>query len=146
MTIQQIKAKLYIETVLFHYGLKANSNWMLNCPFHEDKKASMKVYPETNTVYCFAGGCEVNNLDAIDFIMKMDKSSKHEALLKAKGLVGHSKPTADKKKTMPWEQKPMPPAADGLVEYQKDFWFFFLMKRNKHFTCKCSLSYTPTIQ
>ena len=119
MTIQQIKSALSIETVLSSYGLKANSNWMLNCPFHGDKKASMKVYPETNTVYCFAGGCEANNLDVIDFIMEMDKSNKHEALVKAKSLVGHSKPGADKKKTMSWEQKPMPVAADGLVEYQK---------------------------
>ena len=119
MTIQEIKSNLPIETVLSSYGLKANSNKMLNCPFHSDKKASMKIYPETNTVYCFAGSCEANNLDTIDFIMEMDKSNKHEAITKAKGMIGHSKPTTDKKKTMAWEQKPMPVAADGIVDYQK---------------------------
>ena len=87
MTIQQIKSDLSIEKVLAHYGLKANSNWMLCCPFHPDKKPSMKVYPKTNTVYCFAGNCEVNNLDAIDFIMEMDKTDKHQALLKAQKLI-----------------------------------------------------------
>ena len=62
---------------------------MLCCPFHTDKKASMKVYPDTNTVYCFAGSCEVSNLDVIDFIMQMDKTGKHEAIVKAKGLVSN---------------------------------------------------------
>ena len=88
MTIKEVKSKLTIETVLSSYGLKSNSNNMLCCPFHADKKASMKVYPKTNTVYCFAGSCEVSNLDVIDFIMQMDKSNKHEAIVKAKKLVG----------------------------------------------------------
>jgi hypothetical protein len=44
----------------------------------------MKIYPETNTAYCFAGSCEVKSVDVIDFIMKMDSSTKREAILKAK--------------------------------------------------------------
>jgi DNA primase len=83
MTIQQIKSKLSILTVLSHYGLEMDRNGMLCCPFHEDGKASMKVYEETNTVYCFAGSCKVSNLDTIDFIMQMDGSTKHEAIKKA---------------------------------------------------------------
>ncbi|MEL7428323.1 MAG: CHC2 zinc finger domain-containing protein, partial [Bacteroidota bacterium] len=88
MTIAQIKARLSIREVLSHYGLGVNRNGMVNCPFHSDRKASMKVYDETNTVYCFAGGCEVSYLDVIDFIMKMDGSSKRAAIMKAKELVG----------------------------------------------------------
>jgi DNA primase len=60
---------------------------MLKCPFHNDGKASMKIYPETNTAYCFAGSCQIKSLDSIDFIMQMDKSTKHEALKKAKSLI-----------------------------------------------------------
>jgi hypothetical protein len=48
----------------------------------------MKIYPETNTAYCFAGSCEVKSVDVIDFIMKMDSSTKREAILKAKSLIG----------------------------------------------------------
>ncbi|MEL7119640.1 MAG: hypothetical protein AAFO07_09370 [Bacteroidota bacterium] len=51
MTIPQIKSKLSILTVLSHYSLEMNSNHMLKCPFHEDEKASMKIYPETDTVF-----------------------------------------------------------------------------------------------
>jgi len=85
MTIQQIKAQLSIEKVLSHYGLKANNTGILKCPFHDDQKASMKVYAQTNTVYCFAGGC-VGSLDTIDFIWKKQGGTKHKAIVKAKSL------------------------------------------------------------
>jgi DNA primase len=88
MSIKEIKAKLGILTVLNHYGLSPGKNKMIRCPFHEDQKASMKVYEETGTVYCFAGSCKQSSLDVIDFIMQMDGSSKHEAILKAKGMIG----------------------------------------------------------
>ena len=84
MTIPEIKNRLSILTVLSHYDLTPNSNGMIKCPFHEDTKASMKVYPETNTVYCFGGSCRVSNLDVIDLIMQLDGSTKREAILKAK--------------------------------------------------------------
>jgi DNA primase len=60
MTIPEIKSALSIQTVLAHYGLEPSAKGALQCPFHQDGKASMKIYPETNTVYCFAGSCEVN--------------------------------------------------------------------------------------
>ena len=88
MTIQEIKSHLSIETVLSHYQLKPDLNGMLCCPFHNDKKASMKIYDKTNTAYCFAGSCEVESVDVIDFILKMDKCTKREAILKAKDLIG----------------------------------------------------------
>ncbi len=47
MEIQNIKQRLKIETVLNHYGLKANRNNMLKCPFHEEKDPSLKIYPNT---------------------------------------------------------------------------------------------------
>jgi DNA primase len=90
MTIQEIKARLSIEQVLRHYGITINRNGHIQCPFHDDKKASMKVYLETNTAFCFAGSCPTHehSVDVIDFIMHMEKCSKHEAILKAKDLAG----------------------------------------------------------
>jgi DNA primase len=84
MTIPEIKSTLSIQTVLASYGLTPGKGNSLKCPFHQDGKASMKIYPETNTAYCFAGSCEVKSVDVIDFIMKMDSSTKREAILKAK--------------------------------------------------------------
>ena len=76
MTIKEIKTRLTIKTVLAHYGLVSNRNGMLNCPFHSDKKSSMRVYEKTNTVYCFASSCQVESADVIDFIMHKEKCSK----------------------------------------------------------------------
>ena len=92
MTIPDIKKRLSILQVLTHYGIELGKNNMIPCPFHADEKPSMKIYPETNTVFCFAGNCEVQNLDVIDFIMTMDKSRKHEAIEKAKKLIGDVSP------------------------------------------------------
>jgi DNA primase len=88
MTIPAIKSTLPITTVLAHYGLEAGKGSSMKCPFHQDGKASMKIYPETNTAYCFAGSCEVKSVDVIDFIMRMDNTTKREAILKAKDLIG----------------------------------------------------------
>jgi len=52
MKITEIKAKLSVLQVLSHYGLPINRGHV-NCPFHNDKTPSMRVYAETNTVYCF---------------------------------------------------------------------------------------------
>ena len=92
MEIQEIKQQLTIGQVLEHYGLKANRNKMLCCPFHDDKTPSMQVYTETNTVFCFSSNCKLHGkaIDQIDFILHHEKCTKHEAILKAKTLIGNT--------------------------------------------------------
>jgi DNA primase len=94
MEISKIKEQLSLATVLAHYSLKPDRNSMLCCPFHPDKTPSLQVYPQTNTVYCFSGNCKTHgkSLDVIDFIMHKENLSKHEAILKAKELTGHTAP------------------------------------------------------
>jgi DNA primase len=95
MEITEIKAQLTIAQVLDHYGLKANPSKMLHCPFHNDKTPSMQVYPETNTVHCFSSNCKLHGraIDVIDFIMHHEGITKHEAIMKAKELIGYSEPS-----------------------------------------------------
>ena len=90
MKIQEIKEQLKMSTVLAHYGLKQNRNKHIHCPFHDDKTPSMRVYEDTNTVYCFSGNCDTHghSLDVIDFVMKIEQASKHNAILKCKDLLG----------------------------------------------------------
>lgn len=90
MEIQEIKQRLSILQVLFHYNLKPDRNKRIRCPFHDDKTPSMQVYPETNTVYCFSSNCKLNgkSIDSIDFIMNKEGCTKHEAILKAKTMMG----------------------------------------------------------
>ncbi|MCA2950811.1 CHC2 zinc finger domain-containing protein [Microcystis sp. M112S1] len=95
MEISEIKASLTIAQVLDHYGLKPDKNHRLCCPFHDDKTPSMQVYTETNTVHCFSSNCKLHGkaVDVIDFIMHHEGITKHEAILKAKELIGYSEPS-----------------------------------------------------
>ena len=90
MTIQEIKAQLTMARVLSHYNLSPNKQNMLCCPFHPDKTPSMQIYPATNTAFCFSSNCQLQgkSIDTIDFILYKEQCSKHEALLKAKVLLG----------------------------------------------------------
>jgi DNA primase len=94
MEISEIKASLTINQLLDHYGLKADKNHRLCCPFHADKTPSMQVYPETNTVHCFSSNCKLHgrSIDVIDFIMHHEGITKHEAIMKAKELIGYEEP------------------------------------------------------
>lgn len=98
MEIAEIKSRLSIGQVLEHYGIQINKNRHCLCPFHDDKNPSMQVYPETNTVHCFSGNCEHTGkaIDQIDFIMHKEKCTKHEAISKAKSLLGVTEPVKQK--------------------------------------------------
>ena len=99
MEIPEIKSRLSILEVLNHYGLKADKNNMLRCPFHEDKTPSFQIYLKTNTFCCFSSNCKAGTGDVIDFIGLKEKVSKHEAILKAGSLVtGGMKEEREKKK------------------------------------------------
>ena len=93
MEISEIKQQLNISQVLTHYNLTPDRNQMLRCPFHEDKIPSLQIYPKTNTFCCFSSNCEAGNGDVIDFIQLIEKCTKHEALTKAKELLGVTVPT-----------------------------------------------------
>ncbi len=82
MEIEEIKERLTIGRVLAHYGLEVK-NKHIHCPFHEDKTPSMRVYEETNTVYCFSGNCSTHghSLDVIEFVQRKEQCSKREAIL-----------------------------------------------------------------
>ncbi len=90
MQIPEIRARLTLSKVLTHYNWKPDGRGRMRCPFHEDKSPSMQTYPETGTVYCFAGGCRTHgrSLDVIDLIKEAEGCTKHEAILKAKQLAG----------------------------------------------------------
>jgi DNA primase len=87
MEIAEIKSRLTITEVLNHYGLKANQNNMLCCPFHKDKTPSLQIYPQTNTYCCFSSNCKAGTGDVIEFIRLMEKGNKHEAIVKAASLI-----------------------------------------------------------
>ena len=90
MEINQIKARLSILSVLSRYGLRPGASGRLGCPFHDDKTPSFQVYVETGTYCCFSTNCRAGTGDVIDFIERMERCSTHEAIVKAKAMIGHS--------------------------------------------------------
>jgi len=93
MQITEIKQNLSILEVLARYSLKPDKNHRLCCPFHKDKTPSLQVYPETNTWTCFSSNCSAGSGDQIDFIMKKESITKHEALIKATEMTGSNSST-----------------------------------------------------
>jgi len=88
MEISDIKHRLSILKVLSHYHLKPDKNQRLCCPFHPDKTPSFQVYPETGTWTCFSSNCTAGSGDQVDFIMRKEEITKHQAILKAQELIG----------------------------------------------------------
>ena len=84
MEIEQIKSSLDIREVLDHYHLRMDRWNRVCCPWHDDKRPSLQIYPKTNTWTCFSTKCGAGSGDVIEMIQRMDGSDKHTAIKKAK--------------------------------------------------------------
>lgn len=77
---RRVKELVRLTDVLARYNLAPNRAGFLHCPFHSgDRDASLKIYPDTDSWYCF--GCGEGG-DVIDFVTKMERCSFAEALKK----------------------------------------------------------------
>ena len=108
MEISEIKQRLPVLKVLSHYHLKPDRNNRLQCPFHPDKTPSFQVYTETGTWTCFSSNCPAGSGDQVDFIMKKEGITKHEAILKAQELMGETRDPGPVKTKPAEDQKPLP--------------------------------------
>ena len=118
MEITNIKNRLPILTVLSHYHLVPDKHYQIKCPFHDDDKPSMKVYPKTNTVHCFACG---KTGDVIQFIQDFEKCTKHEAILKAESFINPPTiPTPKPEKPEPKPEQPTEKPFTELFQYFKE--------------------------
>jgi DNA primase len=109
MEITRIKQQLSLKTVLDYYSLKPDKNLRLHCPFHADKTPSLQVYYKTHTAYCFSSNCKTHgkSMDVIEFILHKESCTKHEAIQKAKQLIGATEiqATASTEKNYPLPNK-----------------------------------------
>jgi DNA primase/DNA-binding MarR family transcriptional regulator/energy-coupling factor transporter ATP-binding protein EcfA2 len=84
MEIQEIKARLTIESVLKRYGHTPEKSGRMRCPFHEDRNPSFQVWEESGRWKCFATGCEAKGGDVIDLIERLEGISTGAAIQQAK--------------------------------------------------------------
>ena len=71
---QEIKERVTVRNVCDMYGLLINRNGFANCPFHTERTASMKVYPDS--FHCY--GCGKHG-DVIDFVAELFHISASDA-------------------------------------------------------------------
>ena len=87
---ERIKAALDIERVVSFYGYEPNRQGFVSCPFHSERTASFKIYPKSNSFYCF--GCGAGG-DVIDFVRLLYGLDFRQACVRLEadfGLVGVS--------------------------------------------------------
>lgn len=81
--IQEIKGRLSIEDALHQYlrkkpERKSNAKSIyIKCPFHNDKRPSFTIWPNTNTWKCWAG---CGHGDVINLVGKIHSVSNDEAI------------------------------------------------------------------
>ncbi len=92
--IQQLVAACDIESIISSYVnlSRDGRNKKCLCPFHSEKTASMVVYSNTQSFYCF--GCGAGG-DVITFIMKIENLSYIEAIKFLANRVGMTIPDDD---------------------------------------------------
>ena len=88
MEIKEIKQQLTIGQVLDYYGFTPDKHHRLKCPWHHDKTPSLQIFPKTDSWTCFSSNCNAGSGDAIGFIERMEGQGKHQAIMKAKELLG----------------------------------------------------------
>lgn len=88
MTSDEIKKMYSMRDILARYGMHPNRAGFIRCPFHKEKTASMKIYPDS--YYCF--GCGEYG-DIFEFISRMENLTFREAFLELGGTYEHEKET-----------------------------------------------------
>lgn len=72
-----INSRLTTREVAVRYGLEPNRKGFVCCPFHNEKTASMKIYPDSRGFYCF--GCGAGG-DTINFVEKLFDIERSQAV------------------------------------------------------------------
>ena len=73
---RKVKEGVSMHQVAEYYGLKVNRKGLCLCPFHQDQRPSMKIYPDGKGYYCFSCG---SGGDQIKFVARYQDVGNYEA-------------------------------------------------------------------
>ena len=102
----QVKSLVTVWEVAERYGFHPNRAGYICCPFHSEKTASLKLYPDGRGWCCF--GCHAGGT-AIDFVMKLFDISFRQAILRI---------NADFALGLTWD-KPDPAVQSAILEARR---------------------------
>ena len=102
MNLEEVKQSNPLADVVRKYGIKVNRYGMCQCPFHQDRGPSMKIYPDGH-FHCF--GCNAHG-DVINFVAMHDGTDLKTAFLSLGGTydTGSVNPHEATKKTEKQQQ------------------------------------------
>ncbi|MDY4369036.1 DNA primase [Pectobacterium brasiliense] len=106
--LQHLKAAVSLVEVVRAQGrkvVKRGKDWVVLCPFHQEKTPSCVISPEKNLYHCF--GCDAGG-SVLDWVMKTEGLSLPHAVDKLRGELG-SVPAA----------APLPPVSDISNEQER---------------------------
>lgn len=83
--IDNIRQSVTMRQLAVSYGYKIYRSGMICCPFHDDKKPSMKIYDGDRGYYCFVCN-EGGNI--FNFVMKHDGLEFEPAVRRIAGMFG----------------------------------------------------------
>lgn len=83
--IEEIKKRINIVDLAFEFGLQPTKQNFIFSIYKDEKNRSMKLYPETNSFYCFATG---RGGDVIDFFKDYHRIETKEAVARLKEKAG----------------------------------------------------------
>lgn len=89
---EELRRLANITTVLAYYGIHPNRAGNINCIAHADSHPSMRVYPRTNSVHCFACGADFDSIGVVIQIEGCDFKTACERLRAIFGLAADTKP------------------------------------------------------
>lgn len=84
--LDKLRALNPLSAELDRYGITADRKGFARCPFHNEKTASFRVYPD-DTFHCF--GCGAHG-DVITFVMKMQNLTFNAACEQLDGDISYS--------------------------------------------------------
>ena len=87
---EDVKGQVSITRLLDYLQLETNRSGFMVCPFHGDNDPSLRIYPETNSFYCF--GCGAGS-SVIDFYMHWSGLGFYEAVQELGKIFGLVKET-----------------------------------------------------
>lgn len=102
----QVKSLVTVREAAEYYGFHPNRAGYICCPFHSEKTASLKLYPDERGWCCF--GCHAGGT-VIDFVMKLFDIPFRQAVLRI---------NADFNLGLTWD-KPDPAARSAVLEARR---------------------------
>ena len=83
--IDNVRQSVTMKQLATAYGYKIHRSGMICCPFHDDKKPSMKIYDGDKGYYCFV--CH-NGGSIFNFVMQHDNLEFEPAVRRIAGMFG----------------------------------------------------------